>query len=237
MKPRVTQAVILAGGLGERLRPLTQIIPKPLLPIGERSVLEIIISRMAQAGIQDIFLAVNYRFEMFQAYLGDGQRYGVRLIYSREDVPLGTAGPLKLVAEQLGPGLLVTNGDILTTADYRAICEQFERSDADLVLATKEFHTPLSYGVVTVEQGRVTALEEKPTVAARINAGIYALRTALLAYVPAGRAYSMNTFIQAVLAQGHVVAQYDLRELWFDIGQMAEYERVQNMVGSGALIV
>ena len=233
----ITEAVILAGGLGERLRPLTKIIPKPLLPIGESSVLEILISNMAAAGIRRIYLAVNYRFEMFSAYLGDGTRYGVDIKYSKEEIPLGTAGPLKLLENELDETFLVTNGDILTNLDYRRFFAYREEVSADFLLATKDFRTPLSYGVVMTDGATVSGIEEKPVRVNRINAGIYMVRRELLRHIPSERAYSMNTFIQDSVIGGGRVCHYLLEDVyWLDIGHMADYERAQSMASTGELL-
>ena len=132
------KAVILAGGLGTRLKPFTEVIPKPLLPLGESSVLEIQVRALKRAGFDEVFIATNYMADYVEAFLGDGSKYGIRITFSRESVPLGTCGPVKLLQERLSEPFLLMNGDILTTLDFRVAWEAAVRSDADLTVFTKD---------------------------------------------------------------------------------------------------
>src|SRR5262245_47766030 len=156
------KAVILAGGLGTRLQPFTQVIPKPLLPIGESSVLEIQILSLARSGFRDIFVATNYKSEYIEAFLGDGAKYGVNLAVSRESKPLGTVGPVLLLRDRLSEPFVLMNGDILTTLDFREALERAVASDADLTVVTKEIVTPFNFGKVTSDGPYILAIEEQP---------------------------------------------------------------------------
>src|SRR3954466_10249383 len=143
------KAVILAGGLGTRLKPFTEVIPKPLLPIGESSVLEIQILSLVRAGFDEIFIATNYMSEFIESTLGDGSKYGIRLSYSREERPLGTCGPLSLLRDSLADPFLMMNGDILTTANFADLHAIGRHGAANLLVVTKELVTPFHFGKVT----------------------------------------------------------------------------------------
>lgn len=227
-------AVILAGGLGERLRPLTKIIPKPLLPVGERSVLEITLLGLKRSGVRRVFVALNYQSELFKAFLGDGSRWGVQVECSVEDVPLGTAGPLRLFAPQLRRPFVVINGDILTNLDFRQLVRYHRRMRAWLTVVTKEIVLPLRYGVVSAEGGYIRRVEEKPNLSAEVVAGIYACSPQVLRYIPERTYYTMPELIHRLLADGKPVAQFQLQDYWLDIGHMEDYQRAQELYAEGA---
>jgi len=227
-------AVILAGGLGERLRPLTKIIPKPLLPVGERSVLEITLLALKRSGVRRVFVALNYQSELFKAFLGDGSRWGLRIECSVETMPLGTAGPLRLFASQLRRAFLVINGDILTNLNFRTLLQHHRRSKAMVTVVTKQLSLPLRYGVVTARDGYIERVEEKPNISAEVIAGIYACEPAVLEYIPPQTYYTMPELIQRLLQEGKPVAQFRLQDYWLDIGQMEDYERAQQLYDQGA---
>lgn len=227
-------AVILAGGLGERLRPLTKIIPKPLLPVGERSVLEITLLGLKRSGVRRIFVALNYQSELFKAFLGDGSRWGLQIECSVEDQPLGTAGPLRLFADRLRRPFIVINGDILTNLNFRALLQYHRRHKALITVVTKELALPLRYGVVTAEGDYVRRLEEKPNIYAEVVAGIYACEPDVLHHIPPQKYYTMPQLIHQLLDMGLPVARFPLRDYWLDIGQMEDYERAQQLYAQGA---
>ncbi len=226
-------AVILAGGLGERLRPLTKIIPKPLLPVGERSVLEITLLALKRSGVRRVFVALNYQSELFKAFLGDGSRWGLSIECAVEDTPLGTAGPLLLFAERLRRPFLVINGDILTNLNFRTLLQYHRRQKAILTIVTKQIVLPLRYGVVIAHGGYVQKVEEKPNIAAEVVAGIYACNSEVLRYIPPRTHYTMPELIQCLLRVGKPVAQFPLHDYWLDIGQMEDYERAQQLYAQG----
>ncbi len=227
-------AVILAGGLGERLRPLTKIIPKPLLPVGERSVLEITLLALKRSGVRRVFVALNYQSELFKAFLGDGSRWGLQVECSVEQMPLGTAGPLRLFADRLRRSFVVINGDILTNLDFRKLLAYHRRSRALLTVVTKQIVLPLRYGVVTASGGYIQRVEEKPNIAAEVLAGIYACQPRVLDYIPPQTYYTMPELIHCLLDAGEPIAQFQLHDYWLDIGQMDDYERAQQLYQQGA---
>ena len=151
------KAVILAGGLGERLRPFTQAIPKSLLPVGEKSLLEIQIRRLVEGGVEEIYLATNYKTEYIENFIGDGSEYGVKISYSREEIPLGTCGPLSLLRAKLTEPFIVMNGDILTTIDIAKFFAFGDQQESEFTIATKEVVTPFNFGRVETDGNRIVA--------------------------------------------------------------------------------
>ena len=229
------KAVIMAGGLGERLRPLTQIFPKPLLPVGNRSVLQIQIDNLKARGATDIYLALGYKHELFEFYFGDGARWGVKIHYSVEEEPLGTAGPLTLLRDRLDEPFLVINGDILTNLDYRQLRQAHADGGAGITVATKVITLPLSYGVIRHTGEEIVDIEEKPSLCAEINAGIYFMDPQVIDLIPPGTAFSMDHLLKKMIAEGRKVARFAMSDHWLDIGQMADLEKASDFVESYAL--
>jgi NDP-sugar pyrophosphorylase family protein len=223
------QAVILAGGLGMRLRPFTEVIPKPLLPIGEESVLEIQIARLKHYGFDEIYLATNYKANYIENFFGDGSRYGVKLAVSRELKPLGTAGPIAMLANELRAPFIVMNGDILSTIDFSALYRFATAKDADLCVAVKKIITPFAFGNIFYEGDYVTRIEEKPDLENLILAGIYVMKPAIFDLIPRDTHYDMNELIEGMLASKRPIAKYEMKEMWLDIGQLPDYERAQEV--------
>jgi NDP-sugar pyrophosphorylase family protein len=222
------KAVILAGGLGTRLKPFTQVIPKPLLPIGESSVLEIQIMSLARCGFTEIYVATNYMSNYIETFLGDGQKYGVKLIFSREEKPLGTCGPVLLLKASLTEPFLLMNGDILTTLNFRECYERAVAADSDLTVVTKELVTPFNFGKVTSDGAHILAIEEKPDLRIEILAGIYVLKPPVLDLVPVDEYFGIDSLIKTMLARQMLVGRHAMKEYWLDIGQVEEYEIAQS---------
>jgi NDP-sugar pyrophosphorylase family protein len=221
------KAVILAGGLGLRLRPLTQAIPKPLLPIGEKTVLEIQISNLKKHGFDEIYLATNYKASYIENYFGNGSKFGVRISFSKEDKPLGTAGPLSLLRKDLKEPFIMMNGDILSNIDFRKFYDASIGKDADLTVVIKRIVTPFAFGNIFYEGDYVTAIQEKPNIETDVLAGIYMIKPSLLDLIPDDRPYGMDHLIQEMLRKKIPVAKYELKELWLDIGQLEDYNKAQ----------
>jgi NDP-sugar pyrophosphorylase family protein len=219
------KAVILAGGLGTRLKPFTEIIPKPLLPVGESSVLEIQILSLARHGVTDVFVATNYMAEYVEAFLGDGRKYGVRLVFSREDQPLGTCGPVTLLEKELDSPFILINGDVLTTLDFRMAYETALSHPAALMVVTKEVRTPFSFGTVVSEGDRILDVTEKPDFKFEVLAGIYVLKPEILKEIPKNTYYGIDSLIKDTLARRQPVGRYLMQEYWLDIGQVDDYKR------------
>jgi len=223
------KAVILAGGLGSRLRPFTQIIPKPLLPIGEKSVLEVQIEHLKEHGFDEIYLATNYKSQYIENFFGDGSQYGVKLEISKEDKPLGTVGPLTLLKDVLTEPFIVMNGDILTAMDYSKLYNFALENKSDLVVAIKMFVTPFRFGNIFYEGDYVTKIEEKADIVTKILAGIYVMKPGIFDLIPDNEYFGMDTLINTMLEKNIPVAKYELFEYWLDIGMEEDYKKAQDM--------
>jgi NDP-sugar pyrophosphorylase family protein len=223
------KAVILAGGLGTRLRPFTQVIPKPLLPIGEKSVLEIQIEQLKKHGFDEIFLATNYKSEYIENFFGDGSRFGVKLRISKEEIPLGTAGPVTLLKDVLTEPFLVMNGDILSLMNYGDLYNNALHNDADLTITIKEYLTPFQFGNIDFEGDYVTGIREKPQLKMHILAGIYIFKTGIFKQIPDNTYFGMDHLIQKMLNNKLPVAKYEIHDYWLDIGQVDDYQTAQDI--------
>lgn len=221
------KAVILAGGLGERLRPFTQAIPKPLLPIGEQSLLELQISNLRKHGVDEVFVATNYKSNYIKNFIGDGSRLGVKITFSEEQQPLGTCGPLSLLRDQLIDPFIMMNGDILTTLHFGQFYEYGLAQDSDLTVATKNIRTPFNFGSVESRGNQIVSVEEKPDFVMEIVAGIYLIKPALLALVPDNKAFGIDGLISLMLAEGRAVTRYLMEEFWLDIGAIEDYDNAE----------
>jgi NDP-sugar pyrophosphorylase family protein len=217
-------AVILAGGLGMRLRPLTNIIPKPLLPIGESTVLEIQILALRKFGVQKVIIAANYMSDYLSAVVGSGEKYGIRMIVSQETEPLGTCGPLTLVAEHLTEPFFMMNGDILTDIDFRKLADFALAKPAWLTVVTKEIAIPFRFGRVVADGDFITEIEEKPNYLQEILAGIYVMRPEIMQLIPSGTYFGIDNLIKDMLATHQPVCKYLMHDYWIDIGQLSDYE-------------
>jgi NDP-mannose synthase len=223
------KAVILSGGLGSRLKPFTEVIPKPLLPIGEKAVLEIQIEHLKKHGFTDIYLATNYKSGYIESFFGDGSKYGVKLVISKEYKPLGTAGPVKLLQDELNEPFLVMNGDILTQLDYGKMYEFAITKQSLLTIGTKEIITPFQFGNIYYEGDNVTGIEEKPDIRTTILAGIYVFKPEILTLLPEDTKYGMDDLIRDMLASGKQITHYSILEYWLDIGNIENYETAQQV--------
>jgi NDP-sugar pyrophosphorylase family protein len=221
-------AVIMAGGRGQRLRPLTDKVPKPLLRVGASSIIEHIIASLVSAGIEDIYLAVNYKAEVFERRLGDGEHLGVRLRYLREEEPLGTAGALSLLPEDVGEGgsILVMAADILTGMDYRKFYEFHEEHGDAATVAAVPYAARIPYAVLRTDGDRLVSIQEKPEQNLLCNSGIYMLRPDVLRLVPAGSRIDMPELLEIVLRADLPVRTFTIRESWFDVGSPEDFEHV-----------
>jgi NDP-mannose synthase len=221
-------AVILAGGLGTRLKPLTEVIPKPLLPIGEKAVLEIQIELLKKHGFDTIVLATNYMSDYIEKFFGDGSRYGVSLTISREQIPLGTAGPLSLLGARLTEPFLVMNGDILTSMNLSKFYRFGLAHESLLTISVKKIIMPYAFGNIFFEGDRVTMIEEKPNLVTYALAGIYVMRPGILDLIPTDTYYGIDMLMRHMLGHGLPVMKYDMEEYWLDIGRVDDYERAQH---------
>lgn len=227
-------AVIMAGGYGKRLYPLTKDVPKPMLPVGDRPLLELILQQMERSGIRDVHLATHYLPESITNHFGDGERFGVHLRYVREDRPMGTAGGLRQMPRPTGP-FLVINGDVLTGAPFREMFSYHRRHKAVLTVGVRRHEVDVPYGVVECSDVHITGLKEKPRLGVFINAGAYLLEPEAWDHIPADRPFDMTDLIQTLLDAGYAVASFPITEYWIDIGRHEDYRRVQDDVLKGII--
>lgn len=217
-------AVVLAGGLGMRLRPYTMNIPKPLLPLGDKATMEIVLQQLAGQGFERVVITLGYMSQLVEALLGDGERFGLRIEYVVEVDPLGTAGSLNLVTD-LDETFLVMNGDLLTTINYGEVVASQQAADhsATIVLARRD--VPIDYGVVYVDEGGfLERYEEKPTLHHFVSTGIYALDRSAISRVPQGR-FDMPDLITGLISADERVRCHITDEYWQDIGRFEDYQR------------
>jgi dTDP-glucose pyrophosphorylase len=227
-------AVVMAGGEGRRLRPLTDETPKPLLPVGDRPLLEIIVEQLREAGIQRVHLATRYKGDKIAQHFGDGRKFSVDISYLTENLPLGTAGALAMMEPSDQP-LLVINGDILTNLDFRAMMAFHEEQQAVMTVAAKEYQVTVPYGVLETDDARVIGLTEKPVTTFFVNAGIYLLSPEAQQSIPTGRSYDMTDLIKKLIAEGKLVISFPVQEYWLDIGNADNYQQAQADKSAGTV--
>ena len=227
------KAVILAGGLGSRLRPFTDVIPKPLLPLGDKSIIEIQIGALAKAGVTDVYVATNYLSHIIEAYVGDGSRLGVRVHISREEQPLGTAGPIRLIGTALDEPFIMMNGDIITKLDFKVLHDFAVRQNSCLTVATKIVTTPFRFGNVFVEDDKITGIDEKPDFKVEILAGIYCMKPEIMRFIPEAEYFGMDSLIKRMLGERQPISRYLIKEYWLDIGQVEDYSKARELYNAG----
>ena len=230
------QAVVMAGGKGTRLHPLTADVPKPMLRIGDRPVLEIIIKQLREAGIRQVTVTTHHKSEKIAEHFGDGKEFGIDLSYIEEDQQLGTVGGLSLL-EVPTETTLVINGDILTQVDFRAMLAYHREHKADMTVAVRQYDMKVPYGVVECEGSVVRGLSEKPVLGFFVNAGIYLLEPSVYRLIPNGQRFDMTELIQHLLQKKRLVVSFPIREYWLDIGEQAEYEQAEQDVRTGKVLI
>ena len=227
-------AVVMAGGFGTRLRPLTDDLPKPMLPLGDRPLLEHIVDQLRTAGVRKVNITTHYKGHLIERHFGDGGKFGLDIRYVNEQTPLGTAGALHLVETSDEP-VLVINGDIVTRVDLRAILDFHTEHSADMPVVVRQEEIQIPYGVIDIDGIQVVSIDEKPTKQYLINAGIYLLNPDICRNVPSGRHYDMTDLIGELTADGRRVIAFPVQEYWLDVGQQDDYSRAQADVIYGDL--
>jgi dTDP-glucose pyrophosphorylase len=220
--------VIMAGGKGTRLRPYTEHCPKPMLPVGEKPMLEHIIDRAMANGFSHFMLAIHYLGHMVEDYFGDGTRINARIEYIREQAPLGTAGALSLLGLQPEAPLLVTNGDVLTDINYGDLLDFHIRHQAAATMAVRVHEWQHPFGVVQTQGLDIVGFEEKPIARAHINAGVYVLSPESLTALKANENCDMPTLFERLQADGRRTVAYPMHEPWLDVGRHSDYEMAQH---------
>jgi dTDP-glucose pyrophosphorylase len=233
--PVPNAAVLMAGGDGSRLRPLTEAVPKPLLRVGGKPLLEILIERLRAAGVTRFFVTVRYRSELIEKHFGDGTKLGVRIRYVREETPLGTAGALARLPESLTDPFFLVNGDILTKCDFLGMLDFHRRCRARLTVGAVPHTVEVPYGVLQVEGEWLAGVEEKPRLDFLVNAGVYVVDPAVVPLIPRDRAFDAPELIPLLKQAGHAVVAFPIREYWLDIGQQGDFHRANQDVAQGLL--
>lgn len=220
------QAVILAGGKGTRLKPYTTILPKPLMPINDMPILEIVIRQLKQNGFNRLVLTVGYLAELLEAYFGDGSKWGLKITYSREPRPLGTAGPLTLV-ENLDDSFLMMNGDILTDLRYQDLLGFHKSQRADITIATHSKELKIDLGILKVNENyEIYDYVEKPTLTHPVSMGIYVLQKEMVGLIPRNTSFDVPDLIKLAIKRNIRVMSYPFKGYWRDIGRKDDYESV-----------
>jgi len=229
------KAVVLVGGLGTRLRPYTFCIPKPLLPFGERPILQVIIEHLRRHEVAEVILATGYQAELIHAFCGDGTRFGLEISYVHENESRGTAGPLALLRDRIDPDetFVLMNGDIITDLDFADFAAFAERNDFDLTVGYTRYVYQSPYGVLKLASGQVRGIEEKPTTEYPISAGIYAVKGRALEHVPADTFYTMPQLIEDLIAAGRPVGAYPIEGFWIGLESVAHFDEALKRLNDG----
>jgi NDP-sugar pyrophosphorylase family protein len=220
------KAIVLAGGKGTRLAPYTKILPKPLMPIGDMPILEILLRQMHRCCVDEVILTVNHLAELMRTFFQDGERLGINISYSLEDKPLGTAGPLSLIQTKLDETFMVTNGDVLTTLDFRELVAAHIESGAAATIACHHRTVKIDLGVIQFNGGNeVTGYLEKPSYDYRVSMGIYVFEPRVLNYIPYNQYLDFPDLILRLLSAGEKVMGYPFDGYWQDLGRPDDYEQ------------
>lgn len=227
------EAVILAGGRGTRLRPYTTTLPKPLMPVGEQPILQIVLRQLEAAGVTRVTLAVNHMADIIMAFFGNGERFGLEIRYSLEDRPLGTVGPLKLI-EDLPDHFLVMNGDILTDLDPAELYRSHLASNAELTIATYKRDSTIDFGVMEIDAAtsRVTEFYEKPVYHFDVSMGIYVFSKSVVDRVPDATQYGLDNLVLDMLRDERPINTFPFNGYWLDIGRPDDYDQANREIAS-----
>jgi NDP-sugar pyrophosphorylase family protein len=217
------QAIILAGGKGTRLKPYTTVFPKPLVPVGDIPILEIVIRQLKYYGFKKVTMAVGHLAELIEAFFGDGSKWGLEITYSREDKPLGTAGPIALV-DDLEDNFLIMNGDLLTTVDFKHVMEEHKKKKSLATISIYQKKIRIELGILALDaKNALTDYIEKPTMTYPVSMGIYAFNKRILDYIPKGQHLDFPDLIKTLIAKKEAIHGYLFDGKWLDIGREDDY--------------
>jgi NDP-mannose synthase len=220
------KAVILAGGKGTRLKPYTTVIPKPLVPVGEKAILEILITRLKKEGVDEVFICLNHFAEIIMAFFGDGSRFGMKINYSIEDEPLGTVGPVKRIAG-LPEHFLVMNGDLITDLPFQQLYDFHMKGNSLLTVSTFTRKIKIDFGVIDVNPSTqvATGFREKPEFTFEVSMGVYVMNRDVLGFVPAATHFGFDNLMLTLLGRQQPVSIFPYKGYWLDIGRSDDYEK------------
>lgn len=232
------KAVILAGGRGTRLKPYTTVIPKPLVPVGEKAIIDILISRLVKCGVDEVTICLNHFAEIIMAYLGDGSRSGLKISYSLEEEPLGTVAPISLI-ENLPENFLVMNGDLLTDLDFKMLFTDHISKNALLTVSTYHRTSKIDFGVLELDEtGKtVTGFREKPEYSFNVSMGVYVMNRKVLDFVPRNKAFGFDNLMLTMLEKKVPVNVFPYKGYWLDIGRPDDYEKANEDVSNLSAIL
>ena len=219
------KVILMVGGLGERLGSLTKDTPKPMLKVGNKSILETIVENFKGYGYTNIVMCLNYKSEIIQNYFGDGSEFGVNIEYILEEKRMGTAGALSLLKDNPKEPFFVMNGDLLTNVNFEKIHEFYLSNNAQALMCVREYESQVPYGVINIENTKIVSVEEKPTQKFFVNAGIYMLNPEVLKYIPKNEFYNMTTLFEKLIDKDKNIISYLLDGYWLDIGRFEEYKK------------
>ena len=222
------KVILMVGGLGTRLGNLTKNTPKPMLKVGDKSILQTIVESFTNYGYTNITMCLNYKSHIIQDYFGDGSKFGINLDYILEKERLGTAGALSLIKENPVDPFFVMNGDILTDANIEDIHNSYVSSNAEALMCVREYNYQVPYGVVKTSNNAIVSIEEKPTQKFFVNAGIYMLSPKVLEYIPQNEFFNMTTLFEKLIDKDKNVISYPLNGYWLDIGRFEEFKRAND---------
>lgn len=222
--------VVMAGGRGERLMPLTKTVPKPLLPVGTKAIIEHNIDRIASFGASSFWISINYLGDLISDYFNDGNDKDIKIKYIKEDMPLGTIGSVTLIDDFEHQYILLTNSDILTNLDYESFFLDFLNSNSDLSVVSVPYNINIPYAVLELESDQVKSFKEKPTYTFYSNGGIYLMKKSVLDYVPRNTFFNTTDLMEILIEKNHKVTSYPLMEYWIDIGTPEDYAKAQHDV-------
>ncbi len=225
------KAVILAGGKGTRLKPYTTVFPKPLMPIGDQPILEVVILQLKSYGFDEVIMAVGHLAELIVTFFNDGSKYGIKIKYTREDKPLGTVGPLALVKDVLNETFLMMNGDVLTTLDYSDLVDYHKRNGAIATIALKKRVVKIDFGVSEVDDANnIVGYTEKPAIEYLVSMGVYVFEPRVLGYIKSNEYLDFPDLIKMLISCGETVKGYSYDGFWLDIGRPDDYERANREI-------
>ena len=219
------KVVLMVGGLGKRLRPLTNSVPKPMLQIGSKPILQTIVENFARYGFKDILMCVNYKSHIIQDYFGDGHHFGVEIEYLLEKERMGTAGALSLIQHGIKEPFFVMNGDLLTNVNFEQLMDYHTSQRASATMCVREYDLQVPYGIVKLEENKIVTIEEKPVQQFFVNAGIYVLHPDCLSQIPPDEFFDMPTLFSKLIENQQKVLSFPIREYWLDIGHMNDFEK------------
>lgn len=230
VKPQIkdNKVILMVGGLGTRLRPLTEKTPKPMLKVGDKPILQTIVEKFAEYGYINIIMCVNYKSQIIKDFFGDGSEFGVKIEYILEKDRMGTAGALSLLKDKPTEPFFVMNGDLLTNVNFENLHDYHMNNNSIATMCVREYDFQVPYGVVNLDKNKIVSIEEKPLHKFFVSAGIYMLSPNAIEYIPKNEFYDMPTLFEKLISENKNTVSFPLREYWLDIGRMEEFEKANN---------